>query len=162
MLRTYGLGDVADLQFPDIWLQSTGVKELERGLQEVQSSPGNASCKLVFLLLAKKDIQTYQAFKALADRHFGIHSICITEAANIENVHPKVNRDNQVEVPAGTPWIKYQIRQYFGNVMMKVNLKMGGINHSTAFVRQKMQKTLVLGVIRYQSSQDLVLTRTTG
>jgi hypothetical protein len=54
MLRTYGLGDVADLQFPDIWLQSTGVKELERGLQEVQSSPGNASCKLVFLLLARR------------------------------------------------------------------------------------------------------------
>jgi eukaryotic translation initiation factor 2C len=122
-------------------LASVDLAGLHHGLSQAQRSHGPDESKVVFLLLAKRCIQTYQAFKSLADRDFGLHYICITEAANIESVKKKFHHGFEV---ADAPWITYEVGQYFGNIMMKVNLKMGSINHSTALVRTRMLNTLVL------------------
>jgi hypothetical protein len=93
----------------------------------------NADRTVVFLVLRKKNTQTYHHFKDLTDRTFGIHSICLTEEPNF-----RYDKKQYKNVPFGQ-------FQYFGNVMMKFNLKFGGINHSTAAVRSRTMNTLVLG-----------------
>ncbi|KAI0168998.1 Piwi-domain-containing protein [Hypoxylon sp. FL1284] len=64
--------------------------------------------QLVFVVLPgkKTDTEIYNAVKYLGDVEFGVHTVCVL-SSNIKK---------------GAP-------QYFANVGLKVNLKMGGINH---------------------------------
>ncbi|CAO2651958.1 Nn.00g002410.m01.CDS01 [Neocucurbitaria sp. VM-36] len=77
------------------------------------------------LLLEKKSVAAYSIFKHLADCTFGVHSLCT------------VYKEDKTGRPFGD--------QYWGNVMMKVNLKAGGINHTVSQVAEVMKDTLVLG-----------------
>jgi hypothetical protein len=139
-LRKYKLCGLQDGDFCHIPLHSTSVTDLHAALAEVEKDAGvntadATTSVLVFLLLPSRSPQTYQGFKDLVDRKFGFHSICVTEAANIET-KPKKG----TEVGDLRP-----LNQYLGNVMMKVNLKFGGTNHSTELVRGKMKNTWILG-----------------
>lgn len=99
---------------------------------------------LVLLLLRKKDLAFYTAFKDLADRRFGVKSICVTEQKNLafNKKSCKVHTDDGFV-------------QYMANVMMKANLKWGGINHTACdsvqgkqqqgHLSQTLSDTLVLG-----------------
>ncbi|KAI1095581.1 Piwi-domain-containing protein [Rostrohypoxylon terebratum] len=81
---------------------------------------------MLFVVLPgrKTDESIYNAIKCLGDVEFGIPTVCVLQ----------------------NNFIKSQL-QYFANVALKVNLKMGGANHklSTAIPLIKEGKTMVVG-----------------
>ncbi|KAI4917316.1 hypothetical protein J4E90_003823 [Alternaria incomplexa] len=107
--------------------------QLHQALRYVKETFNEGRKKIVVLLLPKPDRQAYQFFKDLADREFGLHAVCITE--------PKVFADAA------------KVEQYLGNVMMKVNLKCEGINHSAGdsvahfeqSLQHRLKDTMLLG-----------------
>lgn len=98
-----------------------------------QNAPGGT---LVILVLASRHIGVYSAFKDAVDRHFGLQSVCLTEKPNLQGKHCKDDKG---------------VAPYLGNVMMKVNLKTGGRNHTAANssgldkIEIILKDTLVLG-----------------
>ena len=80
---------------------------------------------LVLLILDGKNQTAYANFKDLADRKYGIQSLCITRQT--------LSRSNVGEI--------------MGNIMMKVNLKMAGSNHTIQAkgLHDCMRDTLILG-----------------
>lgn len=86
----------------------------------------------VVLMLKRQDVPIYTSFKQLADREVGIHSVCLVKK-DFYNKQGEYVHNNFVE--------------YITNVMMKVNLKMGGINHCVANVEKYLRKEdiMVLG-----------------
>ncbi|KAH7092067.1 Piwi domain-containing protein [Paraphoma chrysanthemicola] len=85
---------------------------------------------LVVLVLRNKDQDIYSTFKYLADKVFGIPTIVMVESSNMRK----------------GAWQATGLDAYVGNIMMKANLKMGGINHSAVSRRKEnwLDKTLVL------------------
>jgi eukaryotic translation initiation factor 2C len=137
----YGFGTVTNHQCRNIILSDTSVDGLRAGLNFIPRAPAQKAATVVFLFLPKKHLEDYQCFKSMADRDYGFHTICITEASMVEETKP---RKHKVRGWIAPPCQK-DLASYFGNVMMKVNLKFGGINHTTDFVKQTMQDTMVLG-----------------
>lgn len=86
----------------------------------------NKGANFVFLLLEKKCTSSYSNLKDLADRRFGMHSLCAV-----------YKEDKRTGEPFGG--------QQWGNLMMKMNLKAGGTNHVVPDVSRYMADTLVLG-----------------
>jgi eukaryotic translation initiation factor 2C len=88
-----------------------------------------ANVAVLVLRSANQDV--YSTFKYLADRVFGIASIVMVEASGYRGGKSS------------------GLAQYIGNIMMKANLKMGGINHSAESkqgnIKRCLQNTLVLG-----------------
>ncbi|PVI04669.1 Piwi-domain-containing protein [Periconia macrospinosa] len=81
----------------------------------------NRGAFLVFLAMKSKSIPTYSTFKDLADRKYGLQTVCLAQM-------PK------------------NIDEYMQNVSMKLNLKLGGINHSVDTVQSILSNnTMVLG-----------------
>jgi len=78
---------------------------------------------LVILLLKAYDVSAYRNFKDLSDRMFGMHSICMTVKKGPENV----------------------LQETMTNIMMKMNLKMGGVNHGVIEVGTVLKNTMVIG-----------------
>lgn len=105
------------------------VQGLQDGLRKAQKD----EVDLVILVLKSKDQEVYSNFKYLADRVFGIPSIVMVTASNFRGQACNVTG----------------LDQYIGNIMMKANLKLGGINHSAESARGNMKNylgnTLVLG-----------------
>ncbi|KAL1799385.1 hypothetical protein ACET3X_003422 [Alternaria dauci] len=118
-LGTYNIADSKNNKryglTPQKVLASLGDAELRRALHEVKLTSSGPRKKIVLLLLRNSNRTIYQSFKDLADREFGLQTVCITQ----EKVCDK-----------GTGALARGYEQYLGNVMMKVNLKCGGINHS--------------------------------
>lgn len=79
---------------------------------------------LVLLILQSRDVEAYSRFKDLMDRTFGYHSICMTERV-----------------------FEGKMGSSMGSIMMKVNLKGAGSNHTIQGGKLKniMADTLVLG-----------------
>ncbi|KIH92555.1 RNA interference and protein silencing protein [Sporothrix brasiliensis 5110] len=80
----------------------------------VQSAP---KPKIILFVLADNDKYVYERIKLLGDTVFGIHSVCV--------VSQKFTRNDA---------------QYFANVALKFNLKLGGVNH-------RLDKPDKLGII---------------
>jgi len=74
-----------------------------------------AGGQLVILVLKSKQIPAYSAFKNVADCMAGLHSLCLTEVKNLGRL-----ADDK------------DLALYIANVMMKVNLKLRGRNHTSA------------------------------
>ncbi|KAF2790570.1 putative RNA interference and gene silencing protein [Melanomma pulvis-pyrius CBS 109.77] len=87
-----------------------------------------ASLNLLFIILPEANIPLYKRIKTLADRDYGIHTVC--------SVGAKLAKDRGRD-------------QYLANVAMKFNLKLGGINQ---IVENKnlgiidQNKTMVVGI----------------
>jgi eukaryotic translation initiation factor 2C len=120
-----------------IYLRDLGQKELNAAL-------GTASAlrqrpDVVILLMKEKNIPVYSSFKYLADRVYGLQSICMTEEKCLDarsvRRHPNGNVTGTIRRTA----------QYMGNIAMKANLKRGGVNHATRLVQTVARDTLVLG-----------------
>ncbi|KAJ4351686.1 uncharacterized protein N0V89_007029 [Didymosphaeria variabile] len=79
---------------------------------------------LFLMVLANRDQDAYANFKDLADRKFGKHSLCVTEAK-----------------------FRSKLGEKMGNLMLKANLKTGGINHTIhgGQIQRMFGDTLVLG-----------------
>lgn len=95
------------------------MNEADRALKEAVRKGAN----FVILLQGTKNVAAYSNFKTVADRLAGVQSLCL------------------LAPPGKDDFDKY----YWGNVMMKVNLKAGGINHTISGFDRLMQDTLVLG-----------------
>lgn len=121
MVNRYKTGTYTDCGWTFITPDKSGV---DYGLQMADDNKAN----FVLLILQEKDISVYSDFKNQADRRYGFHSLCVTEKPNMRGgrLSPK-------------------LAPYFGNVMMKSNLKAGGTNHSVDGVSGILKDTLVLG-----------------
>lgn len=94
----------------------------ESGIKSAMEKAKGAS--MVVLAIPSKIIPLYSMFKDLADRNYGIHSICFAKPNNQGN----------------------KMDDYMENVVMKYNLKLGGINHCVKAVRDRLgDHTMVLG-----------------
>jgi len=128
-LRTYAGGpagnysnySVARVQFSDraIEVDARNQAQMEKALRNA-----DAATNFALLVLATKNTEAYANFKNLCDRFYGIQSICVTQTA--------------LEGNRG---------QLMGNLMLKLNLKTAGSNHSAAgaMLQDTMKNTLVLG-----------------
>ncbi|KAF2658625.1 Piwi-domain-containing protein [Lophiostoma macrostomum CBS 122681] len=109
-------------------LSGTTEADIYNALQSVVNDPTGVA-HVVILITRSKNQDLYSKFKYYTDRIFGLQSIYLTEDANMRG--PRLNKSG--------------IAQYMANVMMKMNLKMGGINHSVHALRAQMATTLVIG-----------------
>jgi hypothetical protein len=105
------------------------IDNIRRCLRDAKQRKAN----LVILVLRNTNQEVYSTFKYLADRVFGISSLVMVAAKNFKNEY----------------WNPSGLDQYIGNIMMKANLKMGGINHSAdsqpGNIGTYLKDTLVLG-----------------
>ncbi|KAH7380394.1 Piwi domain-containing protein [Phaeosphaeria sp. MPI-PUGE-AT-0046c] len=118
MQKTY---ETANFQF----VGKAASPQFGHDLNAARAALGQAKEKganFVMLLLEKKSVSAYSHFKDLADRRYGIHSVCVT-------------------------WDKKRgfNPQYWANIALKLNLKLGGINHTVRGIETIMKDTLVLG-----------------
>ncbi|KAH7012525.1 ribonuclease H-like domain-containing protein [Microdochium trichocladiopsis] len=102
------------------------VDAVRHAFTEIRRASGGKGAQFVFVILAQNDPDVYAAVKSLGDTEFGIHTTCMV-------------RKNFTK---GRP-----MDQYFANVGLKINLKMGGNNHQLkndiAIIREG--KTMVVG-----------------
>jgi eukaryotic translation initiation factor 2C len=85
--------------------------DIEKAIDECKNQAAEAI--LVILILERHSIPVYSAFKDAADRVSAMQNLCVTAEKN-----------------RGKPVGDRNLLQYFANVMMKVNLKCGGRNHT--------------------------------
>jgi eukaryotic translation initiation factor 2C len=120
-------------------LEDLNDAELRKALQLAKDTFTEGRKKVVVLLLPTPDRTVYQSFKDLADREFGLQALCITGGKVFEE---------------GTSTLKTKgLDQYLGNVMMKINLKCEGINHSAGdnvenfkeSLNDKLKDVMILG-----------------
>lgn len=93
---------------------------LEAKLLEVEAQ----GAALVILIIVKYDLATYRDFKNAADRTVGMQCVCVTE-----NFEEDMTFRNDLMT----------------NVMMKLNLKFGGVNHGLPRVAEWLRTTMILG-----------------
>ncbi|KAF2838402.1 hypothetical protein M501DRAFT_879191 [Patellaria atrata CBS 101060] len=80
---------------------------------------------LVILIMNRKKIAEHALFKRIADRKYGLHSLCITEQT----------------IKKAFDMNKFQA--FMGDIALKINLKSGGINH--AVENLTFENILVIG-----------------
>jgi eukaryotic translation initiation factor 2C len=91
---------------------------LEASLSKAQHSNSN----LVILLIPQIDRWIYAEFKNLADRKYGLRSLCLAKPSQFKD------------------------KKYMTNICQKINVKFGGNNASVSGVESKLgNNTLVLG-----------------
>ncbi|CAK7226185.1 hypothetical protein SBRCBS47491_006145 [Sporothrix bragantina] len=78
---------------------------------------GTPKPKIILFVLADNDKYVYERIKLLGDTKYGIHTVCV--------VSQKFTKDD---------------KQYYANVALKFNLKLGGVNH-------RLDKPDKLGII---------------
>jgi eukaryotic translation initiation factor 2C len=109
-------------------------------IPQAMKNARDKGANFALLILMQRSVPAYSIFKDLADRTYGMHSLCITEKPNYRN--RALNKD---------------LRGYFGNVMMKANLKAGGINHTVDGIADILKDTLVLGADVTHPGQSALL-----
>ena len=93
---------------------------------------------LLLIVLPGKVVEPYRALKTYADTELGIHTVCVigNGITDQKNSRKFYNKDPE---------------QYFANVILKMNLKLGGINHKLATKSQPLEfiergTTMVVGI----------------
>ncbi|KAL8783568.1 MAG: hypothetical protein Q9195_009350 [Heterodermia aff. obscurata] len=92
---------------------------------------------LLVIILPSRNDEPYNTIKSLADRELGFHTVCV--------IGEKDQKGNFKKFYAPSP------EQYNANVMLKINLKFGGVNHKLAEESQASGiigngKTMVVGI----------------
>lgn len=109
--------------------QDPGRRKALESIEEAIRNLGSPLPKMVLFLLSRRDDYIYPGIKTLCDSKLGIHSVCMQ--LNKALKEPK-KQD-----------------QYFSNVALKVNAKLGGINHTVddrALGWLKTAPTMVVGM----------------
>lgn len=127
-IRDRGVGD------PQYGGQMSIARTEEEMTHELNQHFSQKEIPTMILILKEKNQNVYSTFKYLCDRKYGYPSIVITEKPNIRVGEKGKKFLNKAGLP-----------QYFGNVMMKANLKTGGLNHSAKGVEMYLKDTLILG-----------------
>lgn len=123
-----GMGITAEQPMPGsrIVINHSEDMKIEAALQAGPGKPGQSRLMLVILPVA--DTILYNHIKHLGDVKLGIHTICVV----------------------GSKFAKEQGQlQYFGNVALKFNLKLGGVNQlidNTRLGIVNEDKTMVVGI----------------
>ena len=121
--RGNGLESLTDPQTPrSVWIKGPNDPVLEERLGACK----RAGIKLLIVVLPRKDIRLYQAIKRIGDIKKGLHTVCLVSETFCEGR-----------------------ASYHGNVALKVNLKLGGINHGLqkhALGIIEENKTMVVGI----------------
>ena len=92
----------------------------------LESSLNDFKVQLLVVMLPCKHIRLYQAIKRIADVELGLHTVCVV-----------------------TQTFCNRSFSYYGNVALKINLKLGGINHElrdNALSVIKQTSTMVVGI----------------
>ena len=88
--------------------------------------------KFLLVVLPKQDTQLYDKVKKLGDIVWGIHTVCVIgSAGRFFNPHQS------------------KATQYFANVALKINIKLGGVNHSLAGKKLEVledDRTMIIGI----------------
>ena len=98
------------------------VAKLKPSLEKVEKyakENRERSPPLVLVVLPGKVVEPYRALKSYADRELGFHTVCVIGNGMTDQENGKKFYGNRPE-------------QYFANVILKMNLKLGGINHKLA------------------------------
>lgn len=109
--------------------QDPGRRKALEYIEEAIKNLGSPLPKMILFLLSRRDDYIYPGIKTLCDSKLGIHSVCMQ--LNKALKEPK-KQD-----------------QYFSNVALKVNAKLGGINHTVddrALGWLKTASTMVVGM----------------
>ena len=132
-LRRYGMQTSLEPKIVDIAVTPQGGPApfatrfedvLHAGLEALTNSRGEP-VELIVIVLDRREVERYSIIKRWADSRVGIPTVC--------SVRPKfIKRSNDT----------------FGNMALKINLKMGGINHmldDRAFGKLLKMKTMIMG-----------------
>ena len=92
--------------------QSANIRKIGTALNQFKSQ----NAQLVVVVLPTQDAHVFSRVKHLADVTIGIHTLCIRQIYNRKERRDYINTN-------GT---------YMANLTLKVNLKLGGINHKLA------------------------------
>ncbi|KAH7092068.1 Piwi domain-containing protein [Paraphoma chrysanthemicola] len=115
--KTYSTGDFS---FSGrVLIDRLDATTAKNAMDEAQAKGAN----YIILFLGNNSIPSYSIIKDLADRTYGMQSSCVVYKGEGKDFDSK----------------------YWANVMMKVNLKTGGVNHTVAGIADVMKDTLVLG-----------------
>lgn len=109
--------------------QDPGRRKALQYIEEAIGKLGTPRPKLILFLLSRRDDFIYPGIKTLCDTKLGVHSICM-----------------QLEKALKDP---RKQDQYFSNVALKANTKLGGINHTIddrALGWLKTTSTMVVGM----------------
>jgi eukaryotic translation initiation factor 2C len=93
-----------------------------QNLEETMREAAVNKAHLVILVLSEANKEMYRIFKNVADRKYGLRSLCM-----VSKLPQKVNDG------------------YMQNISMKINLKFGGINHTALPPNQRLTNTMLLG-----------------
>lgn len=106
------------------------VRENDRNLEGFFDAANSKGVKLLIVILPSQDSVLYRQIKVLGDVQCGIHTCCI--------IGSKVSQPGKSN------------QQYFANVALKLNLKLGGINQSLSLPEKygiiKEGKTMLVGI----------------
>ena len=109
--------------------QDPGRRKALEYIEEAVHKLGTPLPKMILFLLSRRDDFIYPGIKTLCDTKLGVHSICMQL--------DKALKDEKKQ------------DQYFSNVALKVNTKLGGINHTIddrALGWLKTTPTMVVGM----------------
>lgn len=122
----------AHLPFNDDRYRTSAIQTIRNVLTTHNNSvPASRRPQFVLVLLADEDSRVYCGLKRICDMELGVHTIGMQ--------------------PAKATEAKGQ-GMYFGNVALKLNMKLGGVNHvlddaSTRWLREQMLKdTMLVGI----------------
>jgi len=109
--------------------QDPGRRKALENIKETINKLGTPLPKMILFLLSRRDDFIYPGIKTLCDTNLGVHSICMQLG--------KALKDQKKQ------------DQYFSNVALKANTKLGGINHTIddrALGWLKTTPTMVVGM----------------
>ncbi|KAH6844732.1 ribonuclease H-like domain-containing protein, partial [Chaetomium sp. MPI-CAGE-AT-0009] len=99
---------------------------------------------LLFVLLPNADAELYNMIKTAADVKAGIHTVCLVESKIKSKKSRKTGFDSQ----------------FFDNVLLKANLKQGGVNHTLGFATSQIFSKWGAMVLGLDVTQSLPSART--
>ena len=104
-------------------------RDNEVALEEAFLQCQKAKIRLLVIVLPDEDRNTYNQIKKLGDVEYGISTVCVL------SLHTKFYK-----MPAS------KASQYHANVGLKINLKLGGINHTLRHHNSIYKTTMVIGI----------------
>ena len=101
---------------------------VETALEEAFVECERKDTRLIVIVLPSDDPGLYKSIKRLGDTKYGIHTVCVL--GNGKKFYKEIDKATQ----------------YYANIALKINLKLGGINHTLKDTTPLYQTTMVIGI----------------
>ena len=124
-ILNYTLGKNVVTKVTKSWT-TTIRKGNEDALVESFETCQEAGIRFLLIVLPDNDAGTYKKIKRLGDVDHGISTVCV--------------------LGEGRKFYKHDATQYYANVALKINLKIGGVNHILANQTSLYETTMVIGI----------------